>query len=116
VRFLLDESADWRIVPYLEDQGHDVTGIVHHYPASLPDTDVLSIAYREKRTLITHDRDFGELVFVERQPHAGVILLRLGPFVSIEIIIARLDQVFSRHVHELDQFIVVTRDMIRVRR
>jgi predicted nuclease of predicted toxin-antitoxin system len=112
----LDESADWRIVPYLEVHGHDVTGIVRHYPASLPDTDVLAIAYREKRTIITHDRDFGELVFVEHQPHAGVILHRLGPFVSMELMIARLDQVLSRHVHELNRFIVVTRDLIRVPR
>jgi predicted nuclease of predicted toxin-antitoxin system len=116
VRFLLDESADLRIVPYLEGKGHDVAGIVRDHPASLPDTDVLAIAYREKRTLITHDRDFGELVFVEHQPHAGVILLRLGPLASLETTITRLDYLFSRHVHELDQFIVVTPNLIRVRR
>jgi predicted nuclease of predicted toxin-antitoxin system len=116
VRFLLDESADLRIVQYLEEQGHDVTGIVRDHPASLPDTDVLAIAYQEKRTLITHDRDFGELVFVELQPHAGVILLRLGPFASSETFISRLDHVFFQHGHELDQFIVVTPNLIRVRR
>lgn len=116
MRFLLDESADLRIVPYLEEQGHDVTGIVRDYPASLPDTDVLAIAHREKRTLITHDRDFGELVFVEHQPHAGVILLRLGPFAVLETMISRLDVVLSQHGHELDQFIVVTTSLIRVRR
>ena len=116
MRFLLDESADLRIVRHLEDQGHDVTGIVRDNPASLPDTDVLAIAYREKRTPITHDRDCGELVFVEHQPHASGILLRLGPFASLEMTIARLDLVFSRHMQELDRFIVVTPNRIRVRR
>ena len=116
MRFLLDESADLRLASYLEEKGHDVTGFVRDHPASLPDTDVLAIAYQEKRTLVTQDRDFGELVFVEHRPHAGVILLRLGPYASLETTITRLDDVFSRHVHELDQFIVVTPNLIRVRR
>ncbi len=44
------------------------------------------------------------------------ILLRLGPFASLETTIARLDLVVSQHQHELDQFIVVTPSLIRVRR
>jgi predicted nuclease of predicted toxin-antitoxin system len=115
VRFLLDESADMRTAPELREQGHDGTGIVTDYPASLPDSEVLAIAYREERILITHDLDFGGLVFVEHQPHAGVILLRLGPSPPLETMMARLEEVFSEHAHELDQFIVVTHHLIRVR-
>src|SRR5581483_6100263 len=52
----------------------------YHQGASpgLPDTQVLAIAYPEGRVPITDDRDVGELVFRHRQPHAGVIFLRLG--------------------------------------
>ncbi|MGH2615223.1 MAG: DUF5615 family PIN-like protein [Thermomicrobiales bacterium] len=76
MRFLLDESADMRVAPHLRRLGHDVTGIAVDHLAGMPDDEVLAIAYREGRVLITHDRDFGWQVFVEHQPHAGVILLR----------------------------------------
>lgn len=86
------------------------------YPHGLPDPDVLGIAYREKRVLITHDRDFGGLVFVELLPHAGVILFRLGTPPPLELTKNRLDDVLTIHADELDGFIVVTPDRIRVRR
>jgi predicted nuclease of predicted toxin-antitoxin system len=78
MRFLLDESADARLVPYLRANGHDVTSLVTDYPAGLPVPDVLATAVREQRILITNDRDFGDLVFLQEQPHVGVILFRLG--------------------------------------
>jgi predicted nuclease of predicted toxin-antitoxin system len=116
VRFLLDQHIDARILLYLSEHGHDVTRVAMHYPAGLPDRDILAIAYREQRILVTQDRDFGELVFVHLLPHAGVILLRFGPLVPLATVITRLDHVLSQHTHELEQFVVVTQNLVRVRR
>ena len=116
MRFLLDESADGRIRAYLLELGHDVSGIGREHPSGLPDHGVLAIAYRERRILITRDRDFGELVFVHFQPHKGVILLRLGSSPQFATIRARLGEVLSQHAPELDQFIVLTPNLIRIRR
>jgi predicted nuclease of predicted toxin-antitoxin system len=116
VRFLLDESADGRIGAYLQEGGHDVTRIGREHPLGLPDDEVLAIAYRERRILITRDRDFGELAFVHLQPHRGVILLRLGSAPPLATIRVRLEEVLSQHTPELDQFIVVTPNLIRIRR
>jgi len=74
MRFLLDESADACLAPYLRGLGHDVARLAVDYPAGLPDPRVLAIAAAEGRVLLTNDRDFGELVFRLRQSHAGVIL------------------------------------------
>ena len=115
MRFLLDQSADARLVPYLSALGHDVTRIAREHPPGLPDPEVLDIAFRERRVLITHDRHFGGLVFVEHQPHAGVILLRLGSPPPLTLTIDRLTEVFTAYAHVLDAFIVVTPDRIRVR-
>lgn len=96
--------------------GHDVATIAVDHPASLPDNEVLAIAEREDRILITKDRHFGGLVFVEQQPHAGAILLRLGSRPPLDLVIGRLTTVLTDHAHDLDAFIVVTPDRIRVRR
>jgi len=115
VKFLLDESVDVRVAPHLSRLGHDVTSIVEDYQRSLPDPDVLAIAYREARIVITNDRDFGDLVFHHHHPHAGVIYLRLGTY-EIGAIIARLLHVLERYPDELGQFVVVDPRRIRVRR
>ncbi len=115
MKFLLDENVDARLTPYLQGEGHDVLRLVSDYPAGLPDQRVLAIAAVEERILITNDRDFGELVFVHRQPHTGVILLRLGDYAALSVKIERLGYVLSHYRAQLDQFLVVTLHRVRVR-
>jgi predicted nuclease of predicted toxin-antitoxin system len=114
VRFLLDESADARLIAYLRRSGHDVTRIATEHPAGLPDSDVLALAFRERRTLLTADRDFGDLVFRQRQPHAGVILLRLEDE-ELATKVSRLEHVLDAFADRLDQFLVVTARSVRLR-
>ena len=114
MNFLLDQSTDARLVSWLTQRGHNALRIGRDYPHGLPDKDVLAIAHREGRILITDDRDFGELVFRRRQPHTGVIYLRLA--YSFALTIARLEDVLTNHADRLDQFLVVTPGDVRERR
>jgi predicted nuclease of predicted toxin-antitoxin system len=115
MRFLFDQSTDRRLAPILREAGHEVAVVGVDYPASLPDGEVLATAQREGRVLVTEDRDFGELVFKRRQPHCGVIFLRLPPM-ELAAKIDRLKHVLANLAGELDQFIVVTERSARVRR
>ncbi len=115
MRFVVDESADARLAAHLTKLGHDVTLIAQNYRPGLPDHEVLAIAHREERILITDDRDFGELVFRHRSPHAGVIYFRLSTTV-LDVRIARLEEVLTHHPDDVDQFLVVTDRSMRVRR
>lgn len=115
MRFLLDQSADARLVPYLSSLGHDVTRVGHDYPGGIPDTEVLRLAVDEQRILITDDRDFGELVVDRHLPHRGVIFFRLGDYAPLATKIERLDHVLSHFSDRLDQFLTVTRQRVRVR-
>ena len=115
MRVLLDQSVDARLLPFLTSLGHDAVRIGHDYPPGLPDEEVLAIAHREGRILITNDRDFGELVFVHGQAHAGVIYLRL-PYSDLPLTQQRLTDVLAHHSAALDQFITVSRTRIRIRR
>jgi predicted nuclease of predicted toxin-antitoxin system len=114
MRFIVDASSDARLVPHLKHQGHDVTRVGTDYPAALKDSEILAIAVQEHRVLITDDRDFGELVFRLRQPHAGVIYLRLDT-VLFEVRARRIDEVLATYGDQLDQFLVVTEDAVRIR-
>jgi predicted nuclease of predicted toxin-antitoxin system len=116
MKFLLDESADLRLADRLKDLGHDVKSVAADFQVALPDSQVLSLAHQEQRILITNDKDFGELVFRHRRPHAGVILFRLPFGASLTSKLDRLDHVLTVHAHSLDLFIVVTQRSVRVRR
>lgn len=115
MKFLLDQSTDARLVPYLRNLGHDATRIGADYPAGISDLQVLALAQSEGRILITDDRDFGELVFRSKQSHAGVIYLRLGSYADLSTKIDRLDYVLTHYAAQLDQFLVVTLHKVRVR-
>jgi predicted nuclease of predicted toxin-antitoxin system len=114
MKFLLDQSTDARLSPFLKHLGHDVTRIGSHYPPGLPDLEVLSLARKKQRILITDDRDFGELVFRLKRPHAGVIFLRLGTYAPLKLKIERLTFVLTQYSEQLDQFLVVTNDAVRI--
>lgn len=117
MRFLLDENADRRLVPFLHNLGHDVKVIAQDYPHALLDHEVLAIAAREKRILITQDRaDFGELIFRKHLPHNGVILFRFkSEEANIHLRKKRLQHVLIKYADQLHHFIVVTPEKVRVR-
>lgn len=114
MRFLLDEGLPFRLVTHLQGLGHDVTSVGHDYPHALTDKMILAIATTEQRVVLTNDKDFGDLIFRDRLPHAGVILFRLG-YVPIDVRIAHLHHVLFDYTDQLDQFIVVTHGDVRIR-
>jgi predicted nuclease of predicted toxin-antitoxin system len=114
MKFLLDESAEFRICAFLEGLGHDVAAIAYDFPSSLADEEVLDIATRSQRILITNDRDFGELIFHHGRPHAGVIYFRLPLDSSAAEKIAWLQRLLDGHADELGKFIVITPRGVRI--
>jgi len=117
MKFLLDQSADFRLIPHLRESGHNVTAISRNYPPGLPDEDVLTIAREEARILLVADRDFGELIFHQALAHAGVIFFRL-PGATLQTKIEQITTVLNEYAEELErgEFLVVTPGRIRVAR
>ena len=115
MKFLFDQSADFRLIDHLRGLSHDVTAISRNYPHGLPDDSVLAIARSEQRILLVADRDFGELIFQKGLLHAGVIFFRL-PGASLPTKIEHLNTVLEEHADELmrGEFIVVTPGHVRV--
>jgi predicted nuclease of predicted toxin-antitoxin system len=78
VRWLADECIDAGLVAHLRHSGHDILYIAELSPAA-NDAEVMALALRESRLLLTEDKDFGDLVFRHGSRVPGIILLRLDP-------------------------------------
>jgi predicted nuclease of predicted toxin-antitoxin system/chorismate-pyruvate lyase len=87
---------------------------VYDEARGLEDDQILARAYMENRVLINSDKDFGELIFREKRPHHGVILLRLhNPAPANQI--AAIENLLRNTPSPLaDQFVVITDAGIRI--
>lgn len=107
MRFLIDRCAGRCLADWLRGRGHDVVES-RDLGADTGDRALLERAAAECRILVTIDTDFGELVYVEETPHAGLVRL---PDVPVEQRIALMSEVLERHQHALEiQAVVTVRD------
>ena len=76
MRFLVDESTGPAVAEWLRENGHEVFSVFNE-ARGMQDVDIIQKAFTDNWILVTNDKDFGEKVYRERQPHRGVVLLRL---------------------------------------
>jgi predicted nuclease of predicted toxin-antitoxin system len=114
MKFLLDVCASSRALRMLlTDLGHDVVSAIDTDPRA-SDTVLLDLAVQEQRVLVTEDKDFGELVFVQRLPHPCIIRFL---DMRVEEKVAAMRELLEHYPEAMQAraFIVVTRGRIRVR-
>jgi predicted nuclease of predicted toxin-antitoxin system len=75
LRFLADESCDFAVVRALRAHGFDVFAVAEVMTRS-DDQALIVQAERERRVLLTEDKDFGWLVFASQFDSADIILIR----------------------------------------
>ena len=73
---MVDVGGGKKVEEYLSKSGFDIK-IIREINPRMTDRDILKIAVKENRMVITMDKDFGELVYNSGLPHSGVLLLRL---------------------------------------
>ena len=76
MRFLVDQDVYRDTIRFLRELGHDLVLAADLGMSRAPDERLLETALEQERILITRDKDFGNLVFVQRR-RAGVICLRI---------------------------------------
>ena len=99
MRWLADECVAAPLVVYLRTGGHDVLYIAES-AAGLNDSDVIALALRENRLLLTEDKDFGDFVFRRERTVPGVVLMRTE-FEDPERKTSRLEAAITRFGAEL---------------
>jgi predicted nuclease of predicted toxin-antitoxin system len=114
MRLLANENIPLSAVEALRACGHDVLWIREKAPGST-DIEVMALAHREARILVTFDKDFGELAFCTEQPPArGIILFRVPMRSSAYIARALVKGIGARDDWE-GHFAVVEEDRIRIK-
>ena len=93
-----------RLAAWLPDQGHDAL-FSDELGVDPSDRALLEHAASEGRILVTIDADFGELVFVHRVSHAGLVRL---PDVPMARRILVMEQVLERHREALEAQAIIT--------
>ncbi len=115
MKVVADENIDKEIVDRLRADGHDVLYVAEAEPG-IDDRAVLDQSLQSDRVLLTADKDFGDLVFRQRLPHSGVLLVRLegiGPEMKAALVAAT----FDGHGEELGSgFAVLSRRSLRFRK
>ena len=114
LKFIVDECTGLSVVSFLRQQGYDTLSVAETMPQAI-DSEVLERAVIQSRIVVTNDKDFGDMVFRDRLPHCGIILLRLPDDLAVTKVRV-LSAVIREHTDKLtDNFVVVTEDTIRIR-
>jgi predicted nuclease of predicted toxin-antitoxin system len=99
MRFLADESCDFAVVRSLR---------------TAEDSEVIELALREERILLTEDKDFGRLVYSHGQETLGVIFLRFPTFARKQISRDVLNLVKQQGEKLAGSFVTVQPGRIRI--
>ena len=77
MKLLLDANISPETAQYLRRFNFNVKSLIEANLNYLTDAEVVELAKKEKRIIITFDLDFAEIFYFLEQKHFGVIALRL---------------------------------------
>jgi predicted nuclease of predicted toxin-antitoxin system len=107
-KLLADENIHPRVVQFLRQLGCDIADVLSLGLGQAMDEVILTEAVKQNRIVLTHDRDFGRLAILFRQPFHGIVFLRPG-HVDPQFTIATLQTIDSHDFDFLPSFILVAR-------
>ncbi len=114
MKWLADENIPIKVVNKLRQEGFDIIRIDEIKPG-LSDKQVIEIAVKTSRAVITFDKDFGKLIYREGYKVEAVVLLRFSPK-GVDVIFQRVKSLLSKDMNLKNCFVVVGEKKLRVRR
>lgn len=116
MKFLTDQDVYAATVRFLIALGHDVITAAQLGMAQDQDVDLLRVSQEQGRLLVTRDRDFGGLVFVQGSG-GGIVYLRVLPS-TLNPVHAELERVLMLYTEQelLSAFVVIEPGRHRIRR
>jgi predicted nuclease of predicted toxin-antitoxin system len=103
-----------RTVEALQRQGWDIVRVSDLLPVTASDEEILELAQREGRVIVTQDLDFSALLALGDYSRPSLITLRLS-FTDPETVTCRLLDVVPGIEHRLREGLAVTIEDVSVR-
>lgn len=114
-KFIIDVGVGRIIENWLLQQNFSVIAVRILNP-EMTDSDIIELANKEDAIIISMDKDFGELIFKNKLPHKGVLLLRLEDAVAEEKL-AVIQNIFPEHLLAIkNKFAVYQNGRLRTRK
>lgn len=119
MKFLVDENISSSTAAFLVEKGHDVLELSGSELQGISDQKIIELAAKEKRVILTHDLDFGEMYYFREKPVFGIIVLRIEPQTPEEVnrVLASFLSETEEKLDDLsDALIVVEKSKYRIRK
>jgi predicted nuclease of predicted toxin-antitoxin system len=116
MRFLVDSALSPTLARYLIEAGHDAVHVRDRGLATAIDDDVLALADREHRVLLSQDTDFGTLLALHRARRPSFVLFRCDNKQSeflVKLLLVQLDEIHEDL--ESGSVIVIEETRVRIR-
>lgn len=105
---LADENIHPQVIEHLRLQGCDIQDVLSAALSATSDDVILREGLRAQRFILTHDRDFGRLAVLGRQPLHGIVFLRPG-HIDAQFTMATLQTIDAQDFDFSPSFILVAR-------
>ena len=113
-KFIIDVGVGRSVEEWLKSQEFNVV-IIGSINPEMKDFEIIKLANMEDGIIITMDKDFGELVFREKNKHKGILLLRLEDAMSEEKL-AAIQNIIPEHLRKLkNNFSIYQNGKLRTR-
>jgi len=110
MRFLADVGISRSTAADLRRHGHDVTHLREVELHRLPDDEILEMAGREQRIVLTFDLDFGDLLAAGSHAFPSVVIFRLQDQTPASVTPKLLDLLREREADLLAGAVVIVED------
>ena len=110
MKFLIDANLGRKFTSLINKSGHQAI-FINDILKNASDEDILDIAEREKRILITCDKDFGELIFMSGKSTHGIIFIRTKSSDAVN----RFEAVKDNLGKAKGKFVIVREGQVRIR-
>jgi hypothetical protein len=116
VNLKLDENIGRRGAQQLEVDGHDVATVRDQNLGGAADERLFDVCRAEARTLVTLDRDFGQVLRFPPETSAGIVVLDLNPRPTHGTLVARLQDflAFSKTRSPVGELWIVEPGRVRI--
>lgn len=105
-KFLADENIHPAVITFLNSHSFDTIDVFSLKLNSKPDKDILVAAKQLDRIVLTHDADFGQIIFTEKISFKGLVYLQPGHILP-QFTIQTLEAIVNLNADLIEPFIIV---------